>query len=181
MGEGNQEETVDLGRRALLRGRLPDRETGDPSLRPSRPLGPPPPCIAGCAPGDNPCVECEAPCVASCGETILRLHPEEHSLAGRAWLTFEATGCTFCDDCIEVCPQAEKAERGPAPARIGLALLSRDACLAWDDVICMSCKLACHYQAIRMDRRGRPEVVRENCTGCGFCAPVCPTDAIQVV
>ncbi len=177
----DSEEKIDLGRRALLRGRLPDRNGPDPQSHPALPLGPVPPCISGAAPWENPCVDCEAPCVASCDEKIILLHPASHTLAGRAWLTFTDTGCTFCNDCIDVCPQGKEAERGPASARIGLALISRDACIAWNDVVCISCKPACHDQAITMDRRGRPQVVRDNCTGCGFCVPVCPTNAIRIV
>lgn len=175
------EEKIDLSRRALLRGRLSDQSGVDSQTPPTCPLGPVPPCISGCSPDRNPCVDCEAPCVESCDEEIIRLHPADHALAGRAWLIFADTGCTFCDDCIDACPHGIEAERGPATARIGLALLSRDACIAWNDVVCISCKLACRDKAITMDRRGRPEIVRDNCTGCGFCVPVCPADAVRVV
>jgi ferredoxin-type protein NapF len=106
------------------------------------------------------------------------LHPEGHTLAGVPYLSFEESGCTFCGDCVERCPATTGDE--PLPARIGLAHVDRDACVVWDGVVCMSCRWACPHEAVAMDRDGRPDIDTGACNGCGFCVPVCPTDAIHV-
>ena len=164
------EDKVDLSRRAFLRGRPTE----------SRPLGPPPPCIGGVASGPNPCTDCAGqPCIASCEPDVIRIHPLEHSLAGRAYLSFSEAGCTFCGDCFTACPVAGPLPGG-RPAPVGLAVLSREQCLAWDGVVCLSCKIACTWEAITFDDQRRPTVQDGTCTGCGFCVPVCPTQAIIV-
>jgi len=109
--------------------------------------------------------------VAACGEGIIKA-----PAGGRALLRFDATGCTFCGDCLEVCP----LPGDDAPSRIGSALLARAKCVAWEGVVCMSCRLACGAGAIRMDARSRPRVDAAACTGCGICVAPCPTSAIEV-
>ena len=62
--------------------------------------------------------------------------------------------------------------------RSGVASLDRDACVAWDGVVCISCRSACVDGAIVMDGRRRPHVQAASCTGCASCFDVCPTAAI---
>jgi ferredoxin len=62
----------------------------------------------------------------------------------------------------------------------GVAVLDREACIAWNGVICISCRTACQEQAIRVDRRGRPTIVAGACTGCGACVDPCPSRAIRL-
>ena len=61
----------------------------------------------------------------------------------------------------------------------GPAAIDRSACIAWNGVVCMSCRFACSAGAIVMNTRNRPEVVEDDCTACGDCVPVCPTSAIS--
>jgi ferredoxin len=68
----------------------------------------------------------------------------------------------------------------PPSVSPGLAVLERSACVAWNGVVCMSCVFSCDDRAIRMDRRGRPAIVEEACTGCAACVDVCPTRAITI-
>ncbi len=161
---------VDHSRRSFLKGRPVE----------IRPLGPPPPCITVENAAHNPCTDClDQPCLRTCEPDVIRLHPPDHSLSGRAYLSFTETGCTFCGDCFKVCPVAAPTPVG-SPAPVGLAALSRERCLAWDGVVCVSCKIACGWQAIAFDGQRHPSVVDAACTGCGFCVPVCPTQAIIV-
>ncbi len=167
---GDRENGIDLSRRAFLRGRSAE----------TRPLGPPPPCIADRTREPNPCLECSGqPCLQSCEPDVIRIHPTGHRLVGRAYLTFAEAGCTFCGDCYKVCPVAGPLPAGP-PTPVGLAVLSRKSCIAWDGVICQSCKIACTWEAITLDEKRRPSIRGDHCTGCGRCAPVCPTQAITV-
>jgi len=61
----------------------------------------------------------------------------------------------------------------------GVAVLDRGACMAWNGVICISCRAACDEQAITVDRQQRPTIVEEACTGCGICVDLCPSQAIR--
>lgn len=69
---------------------------------------------------------------------------------------------------------------GSSSVSTGPVVLERSACVAWNGVVCMSCAFSCDDRAIRMDRRGRPAVIDEACTGCAACVDVCPTRAITV-
>ena len=165
-------EPVDRGRRNFLTAEFLRR----PAVRPDGPLGPPPPALPS---GDRgPCSGCAAPCLASCEPKIIRLHPSSHPLAGTPYLSFEKSGCTFCGDCVPVCPAAGPGATGAA--RLGLAILDQAACIAWDGVICVSCQVICSDGAIRMDGLRRPAVDGDACTGCGACVRVCPTRAIRI-
>jgi ferredoxin-type protein NapF len=62
----------------------------------------------------------------------------------------------------------------------GPAELDRAACMAWNGVVCMSCRFACDDLAIFMDGRGRPHVEKDRCIGCGSCVGVCPSQAITL-
>jgi Pyruvate/2-oxoacid:ferredoxin oxidoreductase delta subunit len=122
-------------------------------------------------------------------------------------LDFAEAGCTFCGDCHAVCPrwQGAFADAGAAGSggsaradlevgspgdsgyaahsgqqKIGLALLVRGACLAWQRVFCTSCVFACPEQAIPLDERRRPIIDAELCTGCGICVAPCPENAILI-
>jgi Fe-S-cluster-containing hydrogenase component 2 len=68
----------------------------------------------------------------------------------------------------------EEDDAGPR-----IAVLDRGTCMAWDGVICISCRLACDEQAIRFDDR-RPTIVDSACTGCTDCVDVCPSRAIRM-
>ena len=166
------------GRREFLTGRFLVPEEKEREKTAAQCLGPPPPAVPLRRDSSNPCRECAAPCLASCEPQIIKRHPPDHVLAGMAYLSFENSGCTFCGDCIEVCPLEVPIPTGPG--KLGELYLSTDRCVTWDGVICRSCEWACTYEAIKMDSRGRPRIDSKACTGCGFCIGVCPTTALEV-
>jgi len=174
-----ERESVDRGRRAFLRGRFLQQEGWGGARKEQDPLGPVPPALISTNTTDNPCIGCDAPCIPVCETDVIRRHPKGHPLAERAYLSFEANGCTFCGDCIDVCP----VELPPQtePIKIGMAVLNRSTCVAWEGVVCLGCKLACRDSAVIMDESRRPHIDADRCTGCGLCVGICPPDAITVV
>jgi ferredoxin-type protein NapF len=173
---GDPKELGDPARRDFLLGRIwrPSETTENLSL------GPLPPCLdSATADAALACLDCDAPCVASCDEGIVFRHPGSHSLAGIAYLSFEEKGCTYCGDCRQACPACPEPDAEP-PA-IGLALLADSECMAWNGVVCRTCAFACPERAITMDPRGRPSLAAESCNGCGLCVPVCPSKALSIV
>ena len=169
---------VDTGRRAFLRGALLTRAGRAAEVMRQQPLGPPPPWHRG-LPLQDACQGCAHPCVDACEPSIIRLHPADHSLAGTPYLDFSATGCTFCKACAEACPLDIETATADTPA-IGKARLNRDSCIAWNDVICMSCHGRCDYQAITTVHQRRASIDSDRCNGCGMCVAACPVSALRV-
>lgn len=90
--------------------------------------------------------------------------------------------CTGCNNCVEVCPK-DLFELVPITRRtlircenkqnaIESGKVCSTACIA-----CNKCVKACDYDCI--DIIDNLAVIRyEDCTDCGACAPVCPTEVI---
>lgn len=123
------------------------------------------------------CSACNAACVSACKAGIVRRHPAGHVLAGTPWLDFSNTGCSFCGDCLRVCPQAP-ASCPPTPP--GVAALDAGRCLAANGTVCISCLTACPTHALHRHARGAVSVEAQRCSGCGNCVAVCPTQALRV-
>jgi ferredoxin-type protein NapF len=169
---------MDPERRDFLRGTLLTRTGRSGAARRRQPLGPLPPGMRGLLePGT--CRTCHRPCVAACGQDIVRIHPDGHALAGIPWLDFSAAGCTFCGECVRACPYLVAGDDAAAPT-LGTARLERGRCLNWQGVICRSCLGACPVQALQQDRHRRVIVTADRCTGCGMCIAICPADALVV-
>ena len=94
-------------------------------------------------------------------------------------LDFTSSGCTQCDECANVCPNAVlKLEyKKHINAKIEIDVLS---CLAWNQTMCFSCKDPCLDDAIDFLGMFRPSI-NSSCTSCGFCIKTCPTNAIKIV
>jgi ferredoxin-type protein NapF len=118
--------------------------------------------------------------VTACEPDIIRMHPADHELAGTAYLDFGNSGCTFCRACVTACPMEIEVNESVNPP-IGKARLNRDTCIAWADVICMSCQERCDYHAISTEYQRRAQVDNDRCTGCGMCVAVCPVGALNIV
>ncbi len=122
------------------------------------------------------CPECEEkPCARVCEEEIILIEDD-----GTPSLTFEKKGCTFCDACLEACEPGVLSDKRLhyVNAEVEIDVLK---CMAWHQSICSSCKDPCLDDAIRFLGLFRPEISQESCTACGWCIPVCPTDAITIV
>ncbi len=90
-----------------------------------------------------------------------------------------------CYNCTQVCP-TEAIRRisleEKSFAKIGTARISRERCLAWEELKpCLVCDEVCPYDAVEFrvitDHRGthrRPLVHVDKCVGCGICEHECP-------
>ncbi len=120
------------------------------------------------------CILCEEkPCVEVCEENIIKL--DENRLP---FLSFESSGCTFCEECAKICP-SEVLVLGKESVVKAKFKIDTNLCLAWNSVMCSSCRDACDEGAINFFGVFRPTVDMESCTGCGFCYGVCPPYALK--
>ncbi|TAH35955.1 MAG: 4Fe-4S dicluster domain-containing protein [Planctomycetota bacterium] len=121
------------------------------------------------------CDECVRVCPAQC---IVHV-PEGYADAGTPLIAPDSRACVLCSSlaCTHVCePAALRPLQAPAEVRIGLALVDRGACVAFQGVFCPICRDVCPTapKAIELDG-GRPRVRADLCTGCGLCEERCPT------
>ncbi|MDX1656586.1 MAG: ferredoxin-type protein NapF [Candidatus Competibacteraceae bacterium] len=158
-------QTIDHGRRALLRGRLREAHAPlrPPWARPERDFA-------------AACSHC-GDCIRDCPENILT--PDRDGLPR---VDFSRGECSFCQACVQVCPEPAFDPAGrpwEQSARIG------NGCLARQGIYCESCRDPCETRAIRFrPARGgipTPTVAPDDCSGCGACVAVCPAGAIQVL
>lgn len=168
-------EHPDIGRRGLLTGSFLTRKGRESIEQRQQPLGPKPPWHQAVT---EACDTCSKECATACSPGIIQIHPDDHAHAGRPWLQFSATGCTFCGDCAEACPSIESYDR--ELASIGNLQLNTSSCLAWNGVFCMSCIGKCGVRALQMDERRRPVMQDNVCTSCGMCIQVCPVNALNI-
>jgi Fe-S-cluster-containing hydrogenase component 2 len=87
--------------------------------------------------------------------------------------------------CPPVCPTgaldrklAEKSD-----VRMGIAVINKDTCYAWQGTLCRSCYENCPIfdEAITMDAELRPVVNDKKCVGCGICENVCPVAEAAII
>jgi ferredoxin-type protein NapF len=117
------------------------------------------------------CKECgDKRCKDVCEESIIYIEDS------KPHLDFSKSGCTFCDECAKVCDDVLKVEYKKRLPVLEIDVLT---CLAWHNTICSSCKDACLDGAIDFLGIFKP-TINSNCTGCGFCVSVCPTNAIKI-
>lgn len=99
---------------------------------------------------------------------------------------FSKNGCTFCGECVRVCPTGALGsfetilERKPWE----LTAFVSDACIEARGVSCRICKDFCEAGALRFrpmtGGRAQLEIDSPLCTGCGACAAPCPVKALSV-
>jgi len=168
---------VNNDRRAFLRGAFFTRKGREGYEQQRQPLGPAPPSWHQDRLELELCQVCDAPCVDACSPNIIKIHPEEHQLAGLPYLNFTDSGCTFCGDCVTACPMA--LDRTVKSPKLGQVKLDRHSCLAWNEVFCMSCRGHCDHGALSLDKQRRMQLDEEACTGCGRCLSVCPNQTLS--
>ena len=123
------------------------------------------------------CPGCESKaCVTSCDEKIIFIAED-----GTPTLSFNKNGCTFCDECANVCEaDVLSLENKETSTWLNAVFkISLDACVAHHGVICHSCKEPCIDDAILFNGMFNPVIDDDKCTACGFCISRCPTQAIS--
>jgi len=120
------------------------------------------------------CMACEdKPCVHACEEDIIKIDGDKIP-----FLSFEKSGCTFCEECAKVCPSGVLILNQNSFISVKFNI-DINSCLAWNSVMCSSCKDVCYEDAINFLGVFRPTIDMDKCTGCGFCYGVCPPYAIK--
>ncbi len=127
----------------------------------------------------------------------------DHKLVGTPFFTPRDVPCYMCDDipCVPVCPSGalseasvtdEKGELDIKKARMGLAVVHKESCVAFWGLQCDACYRACPLmdEAISLeyqknDRTGKhafllPVVHSDVCTGCGLCEKACVTEKAAI-
>jgi len=125
------------------------------------------------------CILCQE-CVRICPTTAIRPTSFLRSAAGIGTPHLEPRqgGCllnTSCSQlCASVCPVGAIQKIPAEKMRVGLALVDRSACLAWDQgAKCLVCVEACPTGAAQ-PFNGRVTVDPQKCSGCGRCEQTCP-------
>jgi ferredoxin-type protein NapF len=159
-------ETMDLGRRAFLRGR--PRRCAEP-LRP--------PGAVNESRFLRVCHRC-GDCLAACSAALL-----VRGGGGFPEADFSRGHCAFCADCARACADAARKSASRRPALLfssdppwSLQAVIGPVCLSCRGVSCHSCAERCEAGAIRFS----PPLVESSCTGCGRCVATCPTLAIAM-
>jgi len=131
------------------------------------------------------CSRCYA-CVDVCPTRVIQVRWPAGRALGQFFQPELAVDETYCRDdcnrCSRICPTGAIGALTLAQKRsrqIGLAVVTRSACLAWaDGESCTLCQAACPYGAIEtgFNEGGvrSPIVNPDVCRGCGRCQNVCP-------
>jgi ferredoxin-type protein NapG len=153
------------------------------------------------------CIKCGM-CVEACPYDALSLAtPGDHKPVGTPYFIPRTNPCYMCKDipCVPACPTgsldeslvSERDEKGGMKlninlARMGLAVMDRETCIAYSGIQCDACYRACPLidRAITIDytrnvRTGKhamraPVVHSEICTGCGVCEKACVTQKASI-
>ncbi len=123
----------------------------------------------------------------------------DHKMIGTPFFIPTEVPCYMCDDipCVPVCPSEaldmksllnEKKELDINKARMGLAVVHKESCIAFWGIQCDACYRACPLQGEALtiehqknERTGKhafllPIVHSDVCTGCGLCEKACVTE-----
>ncbi|MEI8595028.1 ferredoxin-type protein NapF [Photobacterium sp. Hal280] len=122
------------------------------------------------------CTRCQA-CLSAC-ETDIIVQGD----GGFPQVDFQRGECTFCYQCAQACPEPLFRPRQELPWQVSITI--SPACLAKQGVDCRTCGDECEPSAIRFalqpGKVAQPVISDADCTGCGACLSVCPTQAIQI-
>lgn len=127
------------------------------------------------------CDRCQR-CLQVCPYDIITPVPLGSSVVGYGTPTLDFTHgyCDFCMKCTDACPTGALRYGTPTEQDIGIAVVIKDSCVAWDWTGCTVCKDECPVEgAITLDDHERPVVHSDLCTGCGRCEEVCPSASLR--
>jgi ferredoxin-type protein NapG len=153
------------------------------------------------------CIKCGM-CVEACPYDALELaKPEDDKPVGTPYFIPRTNPCYMCRDipCVPACPTesldrnlvSEEDENGELRlninlAKMGLAVVDRETCIAYSGIQCDACYRACPridkaitVEYTRNARTGKhailaPVVHSSACTGCGLCERACVTQKASV-
>lgn len=125
------------------------------------------------------CTACNG-CIDACETQILKRgaggFPEVDFMLGKG-------ECTFCQACVKACEADVFRAVTETPWLHKVEIQS--GCLPSLGVECRSCEDSCEARAIKFRRQlggiSSPQVLLENCNGCGACLSTCPTQAVQIL
>ncbi len=120
------------------------------------------------------CMECAGLCADKCETHIIKIAEDK-----TPYLDFSISGCTFCDECANVCPEGVLQLEYKSDIDVEV-YIDPKKCMSWSKNICFSCKDPCLDNAIEFSGMFYPEIVTDRCTSCGFCIKYCPTEAIII-
>lgn len=154
------------------------------------------------------CTKCGL-CVEACPyKSLVLSRPGDERPVGTPYFTMRENPCRMCRDipCTAACPTGaldsslvgEPAGQGTLRlninrARIGLAAIDRDTCVAYWGIQCDACYRACPLidkavtvEYTKNDRTGKhallaPVVHSDHCTGCGMCEHACVTKKASII
>ena len=119
-------------------------------------------------------------CVSVCPHEAIEVYREnaQDERYGYPVINPRRQACYFCEDfpCIAACENgALSMERKDRP--LGIAIIDQNVCFAYRGVFCPACVVKCPLsgKAIAMSDN-KPVVNEDDCTGCGICVQVCPTE-----
>lgn len=110
------------------------------------------------------CNRCQR-CLQACPYGIITPVPLSGGFVayGTPTLAFEQAHCDFCMKCVEACPTGALAFGGARERDLGVAVVVKDACVAWDWSGCTVCKDECPVEgAISLDDHDRPGSARRS-------------------
>ena len=149
------------------------------------------------------CIKCGM-CVEACPFDTLKLaKPGDNKPLGTPFFEPRDIPCYMCPDipCVPICPtgaldmksvQNEKKELDINQAKMGVAVIDHDSCIAFWGIQCDACYRACPIlgEAITVEytkneRTGKhaflkPVVHADACTGCGLCEKACVTEKAAI-
>lgn len=152
------------------------------------------------------CIKC-GQCVSACPYDTLHLaKPGDQKPLGTPFFIPREIPCYMCTDipCVPVCPTGALDKKSVSSlsegvetldimkARMGLAVVDTESCIAFWGIQCDACYRACPVMdsAIKLEyrrneRTGKhafliPIVSSETCTGCGLCERACVTEKAAI-